>query len=207
MARRKLAIAILAVTVSLAGCTLRGRKPQPVPAAPTPAPPPAPKPSGPLSIPQTSVEFPPPQPVDPRALETAAETPPPEPEPAPAKTPRRPAPAPAATGSQAPLPVAPPPEVPAPAPVVEERPRLQEPVSPEEKRRLADEINNRKREINDILQQASRRNLPDGDRGIVERVHSFLQLSDQAAARGELRQADSLSERALVMARELRNAR
>ena len=90
---------------------------------------------------------------------------------------------------------------------MEERPRLQEAVSPEEKRRLADGINNRKREINDILQQASRRNLTDGDRGIVERVHSFLQLSDQAASRGELRQADSLSERALVMARELRNAR
>ena len=50
-------------------------------------------------------------------------------------------------------------------------------------------------------------NLSDSDRGIVERVRSFVQLSDQAAARGEMRQADGLSERALVMARELRNAR
>ena len=87
MARRKLAIAILAVTVSLAGCTLRGRKPQPVPAAPKPAPPAAPKPSGPLSIPQTSVNCRRRSRWTRARSKTAAETPPPEPEPAPAKTP------------------------------------------------------------------------------------------------------------------------
>src|ERR1035438_7667652 len=72
------------LSILLAGCELRGKPaksavppaaPKPVAsAAPAPAPPPA------LSIPQTRVELPKPQPVDPAALETEAT--PPEPLPA-----------------------------------------------------------------------------------------------------------------------------
>jgi hypothetical protein len=205
MASRRLAPIIVALALLPAGCSLRGRKPQPVAAAPKPAPVPAPAPSGPLSTPQTRVDLPAEQPLDPRALATAPENPPPEPEPPPARTPpRRPAPPPAAAGAQAPLPAAP---VEPLQPPVEERPRVQEALSAEEKRRITDDIATRKREIGDILQQASRRNLSEADRGIVERVRSFVQMCDQAAARGELRQADALSERAVVMSRELRNVR
>src|ERR1039458_4370752 len=95
------------LSILLAGCELRGKPaksavppaaPKPVAsAAPAPAPPPA------LSIPQTRVELPKPQPVDPAALETEAT--PPEPPPAvaaparpppgtPAARPRRPPPPP-----------------------------------------------------------------------------------------------------------------
>ena len=202
-------LAVVVLVVWLAGCSLRAAKQQQPPPAPKPAAAAAPAVSGPLSVPQTVVELPPPQPLDPRALATPQEEPAPEPDPAPPpKAPRRPVAVPAAgTAAQQPQPAAAQPETPAQQPAVEERPRLQEIVSPEEKRRITDEINNRKREIADILQQASRRNLTDGDRGIMDRVRSFLQLSDQAATRGDMRQADSLSDRAMVLARDLRNAR
>src|ERR1019366_6501733 len=72
------------LSILLAGCELRGKpaKSAVPPAAPKPAvnPAPAPPPPPPLSIPQTRVELPKPQPVDPGALET--ETAPPEPPPA-----------------------------------------------------------------------------------------------------------------------------
>jgi hypothetical protein len=158
-----------------------------------------------VAIPGGGVPLPPAQPVDPRALETPEEPPAPPPEAAPAPKPqRRPAPIPT-TGPQPPAetPAAPAAQQPPP----EERPRLQEILSAEEKRKLADEINSRKREVNEILQQVARRNLSAADRVIVERVRSFLVLSDQAAGRDDFRQADALSERAVVLARELRNAR
>ncbi len=189
-----------ALAVCLSGCGLRNKT---VAAAPVPPPPPPAvvEPAGPLSIPQTSVELPPPQPLDPRALETAQAPPPAPEEPAPApKPPRRPAQPPVATGPQLPADAA---QQPAP----EERPRLQEIVPPEEKRRMAEEIAARKREIESVLQQAAQRRLSEQDRGIVERIRSFLLLSDQAAARDDMRQAEALSERALVLARELRGAR
>ena len=78
---------------------------------------------------------------------------------------------------------------------------------PEDFIRVLEEIAARKREIESILQQASQRQLSEDDRAIVERVRSFLQLSDQAAGREDMRQAEALSERALVLARELRRAR
>lgn len=202
---RSQSIAIAAVMlVCLSGCALRGKKAVPPPPPPKPAAPAAAAPAGPLSIPQTRVELPPPQPLDIRALDTGPQEPvavePPEAAPAP-KAPRKPAPAPvpATTGPQ--------PETPAPQPAVEERPRLQEIVSPEEKRRLTEEIAARKREINDVLGQVSHRALSEEERSTVERIRSFVQLSDQAAGRGDMRQAEALSERALVLARELRNAK
>lgn len=200
------AVAMTAMlAVCLSGCGLRGKRA--VIAAPPPPPEPtvAKAPEGPLSIPQTNVQLPPPQPLDPKALESAQQTPEPaEPQSAPpAKAPKRPAQPAVATGPQ------PPPanETPPPPVVTEERPRLQEIVPPEEKKKLADDINVRKREINEVLQQAGRRQLSEQDRSIVERIRSFLQLSDQAAARDDMRQAEALSERALVLARELRGAR
>jgi hypothetical protein len=73
---------------------------------------------------------------------------------------------------------------------------------------MVDAIEARKREIRDRLAQvSSRRKLSEQERNIVERVDSFLRLSDDAAKRGEMTQADALSERALVLARELQVAR
>jgi hypothetical protein len=195
-------VAVMAMlAVILSGCGLRGRRT--VAAAPVPPPPPPAVAvhEGPLSVPQTAVKLPPPQPLDPRALETAAEEPPREPEAAPPpKPPRRPPTV--ATGPQPPAAETQPPPA-----ATEERPRLQEILPPEEKRKLADGIAARRREINDVLQQAARRQLSEQDSATVERIRSFLQLSDQAAAREDMRQAEALSERALVLARELRVGR
>jgi outer membrane biosynthesis protein TonB len=203
MPARKTIPIIAVLVLSMTGCFLGGKKRAATPPPPKPPATAAKPPEEPLSIPQTKVQLPPPQPVDPRALETTERPPAPPPETAPAPRPqRRSAPIPT-TGPQPPAETQPAPQQPAP----EERPRLQEILSAEEKRKLVDEIHNRKREVYDILQHASRRNLSQADRLIVERVRSFLALSDQAAWRDDIRQADALSERAVVLARELRNAR
>jgi hypothetical protein len=198
-------LAVVALAVSLSGCIFQRKSnaarlppPAPKPAAAAPA-----KPEGPLSLPQTTVKLPPPQPLDPAALEVE---PPPlvEPQEAtlPVKPPRRNPPA-AGTAVK-------PPETAAPAPqpaTPEERPRLQEIISAEERKRLLEEIGNRKREINEVVDSAARRNLSQQDRDRIDRIRSFVELSDQAAGRGDMRQADALSERALLLARELRGAR
>ncbi len=202
--------AVMVLAVFLAGCSLRGGGKN----AKTAPPPPKPAttatatvPEVPLSIPQTQVQLPSPQPLNPSAVPAPAEAREPEPEPAPPPRPARRA-TPTVMGPAAPKSA----ETPAPTPVqapaqLEERPRLEEIVPQEERRKLADQIAARKREIDEALRQASGRPLSDHDRNIVDRIKSFLQLSDQAAARGEMRQADELSDRALILARELRVAR
>jgi uncharacterized protein YecE (DUF72 family) len=88
------------------------------------------------------------------------------------------------------------------APPAAAEPRIQALVSAEERSRLTREIAARRREIEKILEQ-----LPPSTESqrsaAVERVLSFLSLSDQAAERGELRQANEYSNRALVLAKEL----
>ncbi len=202
-------IAAMFLVFGLAGCSLRGggKSAKAAPPPPKPAPAASPKaPDAPLSVPQTQVQLPPPQPVNPLAVAAPQEPQEQAPEPAAAtqaKPPRRPAPV-----AAAPKPVEPPPAaVVQPQPPVEERPRLQEIVSPEERKKLADQMAVRKKEIDEALRIAAARPLSDHDRNIVDRIKSFLQLSDQAGARGEMRQAEALSERALILARELRVAR
>lgn len=202
----------IVLSLALAGCSFRGA---PKTAKTTP-PPPRPAPAatvaaqdGPLSIPQTQVQLPPAQPLSPGALALPRETPEPGPEPEPVLPPRparRSSPAatgpvqPKTEGATAPLPQP-------PQPAVEERPRLQEIVPVEERKKLADQMAARKHEIDEALRQAAGRPLSYHDRNIVDRIKSFLQLSDQSAARGDMRQADALSDRALILARELRVAR
>jgi hypothetical protein len=190
--------------VSLPACVFR-RSPSVAAAAPPPqpAPPAAAKPEVPLSIPQTRVELPPSQPLDPAALQVEL---PPPPEPVetapPAKPPRRPAPPVAGPATQ------PQPEQPAPpAPAAEERPRIQEIISAEERKRLMDEINNRKREVGEIAGDVSRRSLSAQDRDTLARMRGLVQQCDQAAERGDLRQANALCERAIILARGLKSAR
>src|ERR1039458_1489423 len=134
------------LSILLAGCELRGKpaKSAVPPAAPKPvasaAPAPAPLPA--LSIPQTRVAPPKPQPVDPAARETEAT--PPEPPPAvaaPARS-RRATPA-ARQPPPAPPPAAPPPPEP--------RETVQEIVSPAEVKRLQDQAQARRNEVKQIL--------------------------------------------------------
>jgi hypothetical protein len=195
------------MAMSLAGCVLRGKQthasappPTPAPAAkPAPAPPPQP-----LSIPQTQAQLPAPQTIAPGALAT---TTPPEPpaETQPAqRTTRRP------TGPVAgpPRPETPPvqaPTPPAPATTEAERPPVQEIVPASESNRLRESAEARKQEIRKTLEQAQARTLSRDQRAVFLRIQTFVQQSDDAQKKGDMRLADALAQRAQVLARELQN--
>lgn len=190
------------LSILLAGCELRGKpaKSAVPPAAPKPvasaAPAPAPLPA--LSIPQTRVELPKPQPVDPAALETEAT--PPEPPPAvaaPARS-RRATPA-----ASQPAPASPPAATPPPEP----RETVQEIVSPAEVKRLQDQAQARRNEVKQILDRLGRRQLTGTQRNVVATIRNFLTLSGEAENHNDMRQADALAERAQILAKELQSGK
>ncbi len=152
-----------------------------------------------------TVELPPPQPLTPEAHghhaasgRAARLRPPPAPAaPAPART----SDAAAASGaaSRPPAPAA------APPPAEPERPPIQEIVPADELKRLQER--SRGAQARDPAAHGGGRApapQPAGRRNPVERVFSFLKQSDEAEQRGDMRQADELAERALVLARELK---
>lgn len=204
-----------ALAVSLAwfqaGCVLDGKPTQKVSAAPpapkpaSTAPAPTPPPPPPLSIRQTQAELPAPQPLSAEALATTRVSEQPvETQPAPRTPQRRPGPVagppkPEAVPVQAQAPAAPPPEV--------ERPPIQEILPDAERKRLQDAAATRKREIRKVLDQAAARRLNANERALISRIQSFLQLSDEAETRGDMRQADALAERAQVLIKELQSGR
>ena len=78
----------------------------------------------------------------------------------------------------------------------------------EEQQKLKDSAQTRRREAAQALAQAQQgRRLSAHERDLVKRTQSFLNQSEQAENRGDLRQADSLAERAQVLARELQGGR
>ena len=198
------ALLTVAAVILLAGCSLRGKpaKSAVVPAAPKPvATAPAPPPPAPLSIPQTRVELPKPQPVDPAAL--ATEPRPPElPEPPPAVAPARPR----RTSPAASQPASPSAATPAAAPP-EPRETFQEIVSPAELKRLQDQALARRREANQILDQLGRRQLTGAEQGVAATIRNFLALSEEAEKHNDPRQANALAERAQILARELQSGK
>ncbi len=192
---------LIAIAVCLPSCVLK--KPQTVKAAPPPPAPttaaaPAPPPA-PLSIPQTDVHLPPPQPVSSEAAATAL---PPE-EPAAVPAPPRPAPKPkpaAPRPAETPAPVATPAGPAAPP----EHPPVEEATNAADQKRFQDEASARKREVHQLIDPLDRRRLNRRQRGLLERIDSFLKQSDDAEGRGEMRQSSELAQRALVLARELK---
>lgn len=190
--------------ILLAGCAARGSpaKPAVPPAAPKPAvnPAPAPPPPSPLSIPQTRIELPQPQPVDPAAFATEATPPEPPPASVPAR-PRRASPAPSPPVTP---PVSPPAAATAPP---EPRETVREIVPPAELKRLQDRALARRREASQILNQFVRRQLTDAQRNVAATIRNFLTLSEDAEKHNDLRQADALAERAQILAQELQSGK
>jgi hypothetical protein len=191
------------MALSSAGCVLRGKQQanaNPTPPTPAPAvkPAPAPRPQ-PLSIAQTQAQLPPSQQISAEALATLQPQPPPVESPAEPQAPRRPA-GPVVSPAR---PETPPVQV--QAPEAEPRPTVQEIVAPVELKRLQESADGRKQEIRKVLEQAQARGLSSDQREIVKRVQSFVQLSDEAEKRGDMRQADALAERGQVLVRELQN--
>jgi hypothetical protein len=194
-----LSILAVALAIPLAGCALSG-KPKTTAAAVPPQPKPvaqpkAPLPVEPLSVPQTQVQLPPPQPVNPDAL-----TPAPPPQPA------EPAVAPRPVRRTTPAPPQPKPETAAPQtaqPPEPERPPIQELVPADEQKRDQESADAHKREIRQLLVQARARRLTSEQNKMVKRIQAFVTQSDDAEKRGDMRQADALADRGLVLAKEL----
>jgi hypothetical protein len=213
-------VAVLSTTflaLSLTGCVISKKQQAKIVAPPLPAPkisPPAARPE-PLSIPQTQMQLPPPQPISPEALATL-QTPPQtsEVQSAPATnsrpTTRRPGPVagpkpesaagPAVAGQsiavQAPPPAVAPPDA-------EPRATVQEIVPPAEVKRLQESVAAHRQETRKVLEAAQAHRLTYEQRGLVARINSFLQQSEEAEKRNDWRQANTLAERAQVLAKEL----
>lgn len=94
---------------------------------------------------------------------------------------------------------------PAPAPETA-RPPIQEILPPAELKRLQDSADTRKRAVRKVLDQMGSRRL-NSQREKVSRIRSFLQLSDEAEGKNDMRTADALAERAQVLVGELQSGR
>ena len=189
------------LSLAMAGCAARAAKvTKATVTSPAPSPPPA------LSTPQTRVELPEAQPVDPAALLT--ETPPP-----PAAVPATPAaPArPANPPRPRPQPVRETPPAAQPQlagpPAETPRPAIQELISPAEAKRLQESAQARRAEASRILPSLARRRLTRPQQEVAASIRNFLALSEDAEKHTDPRQADALAERAQILAKELQSGK
>ena len=179
--------------------------PQPDSAKAEPAPESAP--AEPLSIPQTQVRLPSPQPIDPEALATPPVYVPAEqtqtskshrgskrqgPQPASAPSPGKPE-----TVETADVPPAT--ETP--------RPPIGPVLSDEERRRMTDDINARLKNVDQMLGRISALHPTEAEKASVERILSFQKLSREAVERGEIQPASALADRAVLLAQEVLHGR
>jgi hypothetical protein len=197
------AVALASLALLQSSCLLGGKPktstaavapPAPKPVAAKPAAPPEP-----LSSPQTQVELPPPQLLNPDAV--ALPTAKPEtgaPPPTTSRPVRRAAPPAPKPDTSAPV-VAPPPEP--------ELPPVQEVLTTSERKRLQESANNRKAEIAQLLTQIKSHRIGTEANREVKRIQSLVTQCTEAEKRGDMRQADALAERALILARELAGAK
>jgi hypothetical protein len=202
----KILVGILALALSACDMKLTRAKtpPPPQPVAAKPEPPSDPAANEPLSIPQTQVRLPRPQPIDPEALAMPPVSAPSEPSsPRPShRAARRPSPSPPATAQAKPEPPLETTEAP---PVATEpaRPRI-EPVLPAEQRRqLTEAISSRLHEVDQILNRIPVQKLSDAQKDSVERIRRFANLSHEALEKGDMQQAGALADRALLLAQGL----
>lgn len=212
-------ILVLLLAFWLAGCVLRGKQGTAKNVPPPPQPvvkPQPPAPREPLSISQTQVELPPPQPVSQEAL--AAAQPPSEPaEPVvtlPARSGgtgrRTPAGPPPVTPPRTEPPAAtttPPPATVTPPAAPESSTRIQEIVSPTEQKRLQELADGRRRESRQLLDQAATHRPNRHETSVRKTIESFLKASEEAEAKGDMRQAADLADRALTLAKDLQSGR
>jgi hypothetical protein len=84
---------------------------------------------------------------------------------------------------------------------------VQEIVSAADLKRLQEQAQARRGEANQILARVTGRSLSPKQQGVVASIRSFLALSDQAERYNDMRQADSLAERAQILAKELQSGK
>ena len=201
------AILAAAMAISLAGCILKG-KPAAVtatPVVPKPVSPPAAPlaPPVPLSISQPRPELPSPQPLSTEALATTEPSgEPPAPTPPPPRVSKKGNPSPSRA-----KPEATPPGPPVAAPTEPDpRPPIQEIVPTEDLNRLKASAGAHKAAISRRLEQLPRSLTPE-QKDVVDTIKSFVRLSDEAERGGDMRKANELAERGLVLAQGLPSAK
>ena len=180
--------------------------PPPQPASAKAEPPPEPASSEPLSIPQTDVRLPKPQPIDPQALATP---------PTPSAEPSQPHPSHRSGRRQGPQPAsAAPPGKPeavetaeAPPAGETQRPPIGPVLSDDERRRLNEDIASRLRDVDQMLVRITALRLTDAEKASADRIRSFLKLSRDAMEHGEIQQASALADRAVLLAQEVLRGR
>jgi hypothetical protein len=199
-------ILLAAACMVTAGCAAKAARTAPVaPSAPRPQPAAStPVADEPISIAQTNVFLPQPQPIQAEALATPPPEAPPAPEPlnqtAKPRSPAAPRPEPRQqVGVQVVQGPAPPPVTPPPS-----RPRIR-PVEPPpaERSRMLNEIGARQRTVQDLLAKAKARNLSEAEKSAADRIQAFLEQTEAALKDQDLQQAEALSNRALLLCPEL----
>jgi hypothetical protein len=149
-------------------------------------------------VPQTRVQLPPPQALNPEALALA-----PPPQTPPASPPAPPA---APVIRRAP-PATPKPEPPPPAAAEPARPSIQE-VLPEGRRnQLLESAAASRQRIRTWLDSTKAQRLAGQAKLTRDRIQSFLKASTEAERRGDMREAVQLAERAEILIRELQGGR
>jgi hypothetical protein len=94
------------------------------------------------------------------------------------------------------------PTAPQATPEAELRSQVQEILPPEELKRLQDSLAARTKEVQRVLESLRTRKPNTQQAAAISRIQSFIQQSEEAEKRGDLRQADALAERAQILARE-----
>jgi len=194
-------MAAVGLAMAMAGCVLTAKTAAKTPPTPKPSAPSTPPPPVQLSIPQTQVELPRAQPYDLAALavETAPSPPPQTEAPSPSHTagpPARPRPR--------PEPVTPPAAQP---PAEPERPSVGVIMSAAEIKRLQESAQGRRRDVVHILEELKPRRLSQTQKNIVTSIRSLVTLSEEAEKRNDMGTADTLAERAQILAKDLQNGR
>src|SRR5579872_2526391 len=204
--------ALLAAScLGTAGCALMSARTTPPPPAPSASVPKQLPPTAvdeePISIAQTNVVLPKPQPIQADALGSAPPEAPRAPEPssqtAKPRIPAAPRPEPRQQAT-APAPLGPPPPPVNPA---GSRRRIRPVESAAERHRLLTEITSRQRQVQEILAKAKTRQLSDQEKAAAERIQAFLDQTEGALKDQDLREAEALRSRALLLCQELNSGK
>ncbi len=188
-------IAAALLAIALAGCAQHATPNPAIPPVPVATAAAAERPAEPLSVPQTRVQLPPAQPVDPAALATEPQpqTPPPAAvAPPPAAPPTRRPPA----ASSQPKPDAQPAADPA-------RPSIQEVLPESTRNQLKVDAANSRQRIRAWLESTKADRLMGQAKLTRDRIQSFLKASSDAEGRGDVREAVQLAARAEILIREM----
>lgn len=193
------------LVAAVSGCSIKRNQTVAV------APPPKPSstvPYRPVSVPeppmaelQTRVYLPKPQPIDENAIPVVKPPEPPPAKPQPERVKPR-------VQAQTPVQAPPQPVVETPPPTTEPQPRQRvRPVASEsERKRLQREVTKRRLQTQRMLVELSQRTLREDQRSGVARVQAFLDQVETALKENDLRQADALSSRALLLCQDLYRA-